>query len=79
MRIQRAISRLPERQRRVFLLKELAGFQQTEISRMLGMPDGTVKSLMHRAVKRLRLELSDRYSQPVEGSVNKCRVKTLSV
>ncbi len=56
--IAQAMARLPDRQRRVFVLKELADFKQAEISDILGIPLGTVKSLMHRAVKRLRHELS---------------------
>jgi RNA polymerase sigma-70 factor (ECF subfamily) len=56
--ISRALASLPNRQRRIFVLKEIADFKQAEISDILGIPVGTVKSLMHRAVKRLRLELS---------------------
>ncbi len=56
--IAQALARLPDRQRRVFVLKEIADFKQAEISDILGIPLGTVKSLMHRAVKRLRQELS---------------------
>jgi len=56
--ISQAMARLPDRQRRVFVLKEIAEFKQTEISDILGIPLGTVKSLMHRAVNRLRRELS---------------------
>ena len=56
--IAQAMARLPDRQRRVFVLKEIAEFKQAEISDILGIPLGTVKSLMHRAVKRLRRELS---------------------
>ena len=56
--IARALAVLPDRQRRVFVLKELADFKQAEISDILGIPLGTVKSLMHRAVNRLRRELS---------------------
>ncbi|TET71373.1 MAG: RNA polymerase sigma factor [Candidatus Aminicenantes bacterium] len=56
--IAQAMDRLPDRQRRVFVLKEIAEFKQAEISDILGIPLGTVKSLMHRAVKRLRRELS---------------------
>jgi len=56
--IAQAMAMLPDRQRRVFVLKEIAEFKQTEISDILGIPLGTVKSLMHRAVKRLRRELS---------------------
>jgi RNA polymerase sigma-70 factor (ECF subfamily) len=40
------------------VLKEMAEFKQAEISDILGIPLGTVKSLMHRAVTRLRRELS---------------------
>jgi len=56
--IAQALAMLPDRQRRIFVLKEIADFKQAEISDILGIPLGTVKSLMHRAVKRLRLELS---------------------
>jgi RNA polymerase sigma-70 factor (ECF subfamily) len=35
----------------------MEGFQYTEIGEILSLPVGTVKSLMHRAVKRLRREL----------------------
>jgi RNA polymerase sigma-70 factor (ECF subfamily) len=71
-----AIARLPERQRRVFVLKEIAGFRQAEISDILGTPIGTVKSLMHRAVKRLQKELS---SYNPKGEREKCDAKILSV
>jgi len=74
--IARAIALLPERQRCVFLLKEIAGFQQTEISDVLGMQLGTVKSLMHRAVKRLQKEL---YAYSPKNERIKCGVKTLSI
>ena len=56
--ISRAVADLPSRQRQVFVLKEMDGFQLSEISEMLGIPIGTVKSLMYRAVRRLRQDLS---------------------
>ncbi len=56
--IAQAMAGLPDRQRRVFVLKEIGEFKQAEISDILGIPLGTVKSLMYRAVKRLRRELS---------------------
>ena len=56
--IAQALAKLPERQRLVFILKEVEGFQQAEISQILKMPLGTVKSLMYRAVRRLRCILS---------------------
>lgn len=71
-----AIARLPERQRRVFVLKEIAGFPQAEISNILATPIGTVKSLTHRAVKKLQKELS---SYNPKGEREKCDAKILSV
>jgi len=58
MDIALAMARLPDRQRRIFVLKEIGEFKQAEISDILRIPLGTVKSLMHRAVTRLRRELS---------------------
>ena len=58
MAIGRALRILPYPQRRVFVLKEMEGFKQSEISTMLKIPMGTVKSLMFRAVRRLQKELS---------------------
>ena len=59
--INRAISRLPIKQRRVFVLKEIEGFKHREIAEMLGLPVGTIKSLLHRAIKKLQKELSEFY------------------
>ncbi len=57
--ISRAIARLPDKHRLIFMLKEIAGFKQEEIGEMLGVPVGTVKSLMFRAVRSLRQDLAD--------------------
>jgi RNA polymerase sigma-70 factor (ECF subfamily) len=66
--IARALDELPEKQRQVFVLKEISGFKQLEISEILELPLGTVKSLMYRAVKRLQKELKDYQSgSMVEG------------
>jgi RNA polymerase sigma-70 factor (ECF subfamily) len=74
--INQAIARLPESQRRVFVLKEIEGLRQAEIAGQLGIPLGTVKSLMHRAVKRLQRELTAYNSK---GEKLKCAAKILSV
>jgi RNA polymerase sigma-70 factor (ECF subfamily) len=55
--ISQAVSHLPDQHRLVFMLKEVAGFKQAEISEILGIPVGTVKSVMFRAVKKLRQDL----------------------
>jgi RNA polymerase sigma-70 factor (ECF subfamily) len=77
--INQALARLPDRQRRVFVLKEIADFRQAEISDILGIPLGTVKSLMHRAVHRLRRELSKYHKKSNNKEEIKCDVKTSSV
>jgi RNA polymerase sigma-70 factor (ECF subfamily) len=56
--ISQAMSHLPDQHRLVFMLKEVAGFKQSEISEILGIPIGTVKSVMFRAVKKLRQDLA---------------------
>ena len=74
--IDRAIAGLPEKQRRVFLLSELEGLRQTEIAGIMGIPVGTVKSLLYRAVKRLQKDLA--VHNP-KGERVKCDAKMLSV
>ena len=57
--LRRAVSRLPGRERRVFVLKDIEGFQHEEIGRMLGIPEATVRTVLHRAIKKLRKELAE--------------------
>jgi RNA polymerase sigma-70 factor (ECF subfamily) len=57
--LRRAVSRLPGRERRVFVLKDIEGFKHGEIGRMLGIPEATVRTLLHRAVRTLRKELAE--------------------
>jgi RNA polymerase sigma-70 factor (ECF subfamily) len=75
-KISRAIAGLPARQRQVFVLKEIEGLAQAEISGVLSIPLGTVKSLMHRAVKRLQQELA---VHGPDKERKRCDVKILSV
>lgn len=74
--IAQAMKQLPEQQRGIFALREMEGLKYSEISEIYGIPVGTVKSLMFRAVRRLRRELSA--YNPKRERV-KCDVKTLSV
>ena len=66
-RVRRAIDRLPEEQRAVVLLSELQGLKYDEISEVLGVPVGTVKSRMFAAVHRLKDLLAKSWSE-VEGA-----------
>jgi len=61
-RIQAALLLLPEEQREVFLLREVAELPFQEIAAVTGVPENTVKSRMRYALERLRESLAD-YSE----------------
>ena len=52
--VREALEDLPEGQRAVFVMAEFQGLKYREIADILDVPEGTVKSRMHAAVKRLR-------------------------
>lgn len=52
--VHRALARLPERQQRALLLRFFQGCSVAETAAALGCAEGTVKSLTHRALARLR-------------------------
>lgn len=54
----RAVAALPALQREVFVLKDVEGYKHSEIGRMLGIPEPTVRTLLHRAVKSLQKALA---------------------
>lgn len=56
--IWEVLSRLPERQRRALVLRYYADLTLEQIADVLGCPLGTVKSLVHRGLARLREEVS---------------------
>ena len=56
-RLRRAVSRLAEPERSVVLAYYLGEMSVTEISRALNMPEGTVKTRLHRGRQALRKEL----------------------
>jgi RNA polymerase sigma factor (sigma-70 family) len=58
-RLLMQLKRLPEREREVVGLKFVACLQNREIARVLNMPEGTVGSLLHRTLARLREALHD--------------------
>ena len=60
-RLKEAIALLPEEQRLVFVLSENQGLKYAEISEVMEIPVGTVKSRMHAAMRRLRVLLKDIY------------------
>lgn len=56
--LYRAIDRLPERSRAVFVLHDVEGYTHEEIGTILGIHPGTSKSQLFRARKRLRKALA---------------------
>lgn len=56
-RIDAALRALPETQRAVFVLRHHEEMKLEEIAGMLGISLGTVKSSLHRAIRRLRVRL----------------------
>ncbi len=58
-RVQQALDLLPAGQREVFVLANNLGLKYQEIAAVLAIPEGTVKSRMHNAVRALRDELTD--------------------
>ena len=45
---------LPDEQREIFLLREVADLQFNEIAAVVGCPENTVKSRMRYALEKLR-------------------------
>jgi len=58
-RIADAVSRLPDRQREVFLMKAYDDMNYREIAEALDRPIGTVKSEMRLALAKMRVVLRD--------------------
>ncbi len=56
--LDRAVSRLTARERQVFVLKDIEGYRHEEVGRMLGIPAATVRTLLHRATRKLQKELA---------------------
>jgi RNA polymerase sigma-70 factor (ECF subfamily) len=58
-RIARAVETLPDEQREVFLMREIANLPFKEIADITGVPENTVKSRMRYALERLQQALSE--------------------
>lgn len=56
--LERALTRLPERARAVFVLHDVEGHRHAEVADLLGITVGTSKAQLHRARRLLRTELN---------------------
>jgi RNA polymerase sigma-70 factor (ECF subfamily) len=52
--LERAIARLPDGCRTVFVLHDVEGFEHHEVASLLGISEGTSKSQVHKARMKLR-------------------------
>lgn len=59
VRIAKAVDLLPDEQREVFLMREVANLPFKEIADITGVPENTVKSRMRYALERLQEALSE--------------------
>ena len=57
--VRDAMARLAPEERQIVLLSVLEGYTMREIAGMLGLPQGTVSSKLHRTLKKLRQMLGD--------------------
>lgn len=55
--IERALRRLPDGLRAVFVLKEIEGFSHAEVAGILGITESASSTRLHRACRRLRAML----------------------
>jgi RNA polymerase sigma-70 factor (ECF subfamily) len=66
----RAVDKLPEKQRVVVLLRYQQGLSYSEIAQTLGVKEGTVKSRLYYAHRKLKEQL-----QPAEGELVQAEAK----
>lgn len=59
LRLRELLAGLEELDRRLVLLSVIGGFSGKEIARILHRPEGTLRSRLHRALKKLRTQLSE--------------------
>lgn len=56
--LERAVEGLPASYKAAFLLHDVEGFEHHEVGEMLGIAEGTSKSLVHKARLRIRASLN---------------------
>lgn len=71
--VRKTIGELPPLQREALILFEYEELSLAEIAEIAGVDIGTVKSRLHRARQRLRIQLAPYFDRDAEKVVEKCR------
>ncbi len=71
--LKKSVLSLPRKQKMIFVLKHYSGYKHHEISTMLNLSVGTIKSMYHRAVQTLKVSLV-KAETPVDIHGKKCAV-----
>lgn len=58
-KIDRSVTRLPEKQRMVFVLRYYEERPYSEISELMGITEGAAKANFHQALKKMKSDLKD--------------------
>lgn len=66
--VESAVAALPVTYRQALLLVDVGGLAYAEAARVLGVPEGTVMSRLHRARKRIRDRLAGAGLAPGRGA-----------
>jgi RNA polymerase sigma-70 factor (ECF subfamily) len=64
--LTRCLDRLDESLRQIIWLADVEGFRQTELAKMLDLPEGTIASRLFRARRELRKSIQDGAIEPSE-------------
>lgn len=65
--LTRAISELPDGYRKVFVLHDIQGYEHKEIGQMLGCADGTSKSQLFKARRKLHKLMTAENTIPIQS------------
>ena len=57
--VRRVVAELPETQRAVIAMRDLAGFSSEEVCESLGITEGNQRVLLHRARTKVRVALEE--------------------
>ena len=58
-----ALAQLPARQREAVVLRYLSGLSESEVARLTGVSNGTVKTHLHRGIQALRARLGPTFEE----------------